>query len=251
MATPRLAPIVPRLRRLAVLGLVATLLIPTAGCHHRRSAMRPVFAEPAPNSTIIRDDPIPSIVPSRPDDKMGDFDVSPRLTPIVPPVDSRVQPSRGYSPPVPQGVDEPDLKIEKAPKANIKGPELNPPSAMRSTATTRQTASTKSRQSTLRERVRPYVNDADDLFQPPKADRPWKFVVVHHSANPTGSYDQIDRDHRQIQGWDGCGYHFVIGNGTDSPDGQIEVARRWSNQKHGLHCRNGKTPEVNEYGIGI
>ena len=43
----------------------------------------------------------------------------------------------------------------------------------------------------------------------------------------------------------------MIGNGSESPDGQIEVARRWSNQKHGLHCRDGKNPDLNEYGIGI
>ena len=43
----------------------------------------------------------------------------------------------------------------------------------------------------------------------------------------------------------------MIGNGTGSPDGQIEVAQRWTNQKHGVHCRNGKNPDVNEYGIGI
>lgn len=107
------------------------------------------------------------------------------------------------------------------------------------------------RQASLRDTVRPYVNDPDDLFLPPKADRPWKYIVLHHSANASGSYDQIDREHRKVLGWDGCGYHFVIGNGTGSPDGQIEVARRWSEQKHGVHCRNGKHPNVNEYGIGI
>jgi N-acetyl-anhydromuramyl-L-alanine amidase AmpD len=99
--------------------------------------------------------------------------------------------------------------------------------------------------------VQSYVNDADDLFVPPKADRPWKYVVLHHSAHDTGSYAQIDRDHRQIQGWNGCGYHFVIGNGSESPDGQIEIARRWTEQRSGAHCRNGRTAEVNEYGIGI
>ena len=35
-------------------------------------------------------------------------------------------------------------------------------------------------------RSRPFVAEPDDLFQPPKADRPWKYVVVHHSANATG-----------------------------------------------------------------
>ena len=109
----------------------------------------------------------------------------------------------------------------------------------------------KSTRVSLRSTVTPFVAEPIDLFQPPKADRPWKYIVVHHSANETGGLDQIDRDHRKILGFEGCGYHFVIGNGTDSPDGQIEVAQRWTGQKNGVHCRNGKNPDVNEYGIGI
>ncbi len=27
--------------------------------------------------------------------------------------------------------------------------------------------------------------------------------------------------------------------------------RRWTDQKHGVHCRDGKNSDVNEYGIGI
>ena len=50
---------------------------------------------------------------------------------------------------------------------------------------------------------------------------------------------------------DGCGYHFVIGNGTGSRDGAIEVTRRWSEQRPGAHCRDAAHPAVNEYGIGI
>jgi len=92
---------------------------------------------------------------------------------------------------------------------------------------------------------------AEDLYYPNKADRPWKYVVVHHSATETGSYDQIDSEHRKLLGFDGCGYHFVIGNGTGSGDGQIEVAQRWVNQKHGVHCRNARRPDIDEYGIGI
>jgi len=115
----------------------------------------------------------------------------------------------------------------------------------------RRSPSTRLRQASLRDQLRPYVNDPDDLFLPPKAERPWKYVVLHHSANEVGNYDQIDHEHKKTLGWAGCGYHFIIGNGTGSPDGQIEVSQRWSNQKHGVHCRNGKTSEVNEYGIGI
>ncbi len=109
----------------------------------------------------------------------------------------------------------------------------------------------EARRLTARKQVEPFVNDPTDLFQPPKADRPWQFIVLHHSAHATGSYAQIDREHRKTQGTQGCGYHFVIGNGSESPDGQIEVAQRWSDQKGGAHCRDAKVSDVNDYGIGI
>jgi len=49
------------------------------------------------------------------------------------------------------------------------------------------------------------------------------------------------------------GYHFVIGNGTDTANGQIEVGPRWYEQKHGAHTRvpGDVTNEYNEHGIGI
>jgi hypothetical protein len=79
--------------------------------------------------------------------------------------------------------------------------------------------------------------------------RPWKWIVIHHSATPSGSARSFDRMHRE-KGWDELGYHFVIGNGTESGDGQIEVGPRWPKQKWGAHA---KTPnnEFNDYGIGI
>ena len=105
----------------------------------------------------------------------------------------------------------------------------------------------------IQERLRPFLGESGgtELFYPNKADRPWQYIVLHHSASPQGSYDQIDAEHRKILGYDGCGYHFVIGNGTGSEDGRIEVAQRWVNQKHGVHCRNAKNAAIDEYGIGI
>ena len=105
----------------------------------------------------------------------------------------------------------------------------------------------------LASRLEPYIvgSSATELFYPNKADRPWRFIVLHHSASAAGNYDEIDREHRKLLGYDGCGYHFIIGNGNGSGDGQIEVARRWDNQKQGIHCRNARTHEVDEYGIGI
>jgi N-acetyl-anhydromuramyl-L-alanine amidase AmpD len=109
------------------------------------------------------------------------------------------------------------------------------------------------RRAGLGERLEPFLagSSANELFYPDKADRPWRYIVLHHSASATGSYDQIDGEHRRILGYDGCGYHFVIGNGTGSGDGQIEVAQRWNHQKQGVHCRNARTHDVDEYGIGI
>jgi hypothetical protein len=77
----------------------------------------------------------------------------------------------------------------------------------------------------------------------------WTCIVIHHSATPFGGARKFDNDHR-AKGWDELGYHFVIGNGTDTPNGAIEVGSRWTKQKHGAHC---KTPDnfYNEHGIGI
>jgi N-acetyl-anhydromuramyl-L-alanine amidase AmpD len=80
--------------------------------------------------------------------------------------------------------------------------------------------------------------------------RQWKYIVVHHSATPTGSAAEFDLEHRD-RGWDGLGYHFVIDNGKGGPDGRIEVGERWRIQKWGAHT--GKTPgnEYNYHGVGI
>ena len=78
----------------------------------------------------------------------------------------------------------------------------------------------------------------------------WTHVVLHHSATRAGGAKRFDKYHRVRNGWDELGYHFVIGNGTDTPDGYVEVGPRWNKQKHGAHC---KTPNnyFNEHGIGI
>jgi hypothetical protein len=127
--------------------------------------------------------------------------------------------------------------------------KLDNPSVQRTNAA----ASPTNRRTALGERLQPFVagSSASELFYPNKADRPWRYIVLHHSASAGGNYDQIDQEHRKILGYDGCGYHFVIGNGTGSGDGQIEVAQRWNNQKQGVHCRNARSHDVDEYGIGI
>jgi len=77
----------------------------------------------------------------------------------------------------------------------------------------------------------------------------WECIVIHHSGSDAGGAARFDEYHRS-KGWDELGYHFVIGNGSDTADGQVEVGPRWPVQKHGAHC---KTPDeyYNQHGIGI
>jgi N-acetyl-anhydromuramyl-L-alanine amidase AmpD len=86
-------------------------------------------------------------------------------------------------------------------------------------------------------------------WMPEHPSNRWECIVIHHSASDVGGAARFDQWHR-AKGWDELGYHFVIGNGSDTGDGQIEVGPRWREQKHGAHC---KTPDeyYNQHGIGI
>jgi hypothetical protein len=247
-----LAPFAVRRYRLALLLAPVVILASFAGCSHKRSSMRPVYGSPVVGGATV----VTPVAPSGPILTAPQTD-EPILTPI--PGSSSNSPDgvsrTGGSPPVPAEPEPPlnqDLRpMDPGPPSTVPGAlNLNKPTAYQGTGR-QASVSGKASRASLREAVAPFVVEPGDLFMPPKADRPWKYVVLHHSASETGGLDQIDRDHRKVLGFEGCGYHFVIGNGTDSPDGQIEVADRWLNQKHGVHCRNGKVSDVNEYGIGI
>ncbi len=217
-------------RFLTVIGPLC-LLVGVSGCKHHRSALRPVYVEPSP--AVLA----PSV-----DCPSGDCGTSGATLgsplPSSTPIDSGVAPSSS---------DEPILEPSTVNPTSSSVPVLNSPRSTR--RLDRRPATSK--RATLRSRVSSLVYDPNDLFTPPKADRSWRYIVLHHSAHETGSYAQLDRDHREELGTKGCGYHFVIGNGSESPDGQIEVAQRWSDQKGGAHCRDAKLPDVNDYGIGI
>jgi N-acetyl-anhydromuramyl-L-alanine amidase AmpD len=88
------------------------------------------------------------------------------------------------------------------------------------------------------------------IWIPKVSERQWQFIVIHHSATPTGNAAEFDKMHRD-KGWDELGYHFVIGNGTGSRDGEVEIGPRWVKQKHGAHCKVTGHPEYNDVGIGI
>ncbi len=78
----------------------------------------------------------------------------------------------------------------------------------------------------------------------------WNYIVIHHSASDVGNATEFDRYHRNVNHWDELGYHFVIGNGTRSGNGLVEVGPRWKKQKVGAHCKTSGNM-YNERGIGI
>jgi hypothetical protein len=81
-------------------------------------------------------------------------------------------------------------------------------------------------------------------------ERRWAAIVLHHSGTENGNAAIFDKWHREGNHWEGVGYDFVIGNGTNSGDGEVEVTFRWREQRTGAHC---KTPDnwANESAVGI
>jgi N-acetyl-anhydromuramyl-L-alanine amidase AmpD len=92
-----------------------------------------------------------------------------------------------------------------------------------------------------------------DLQPPPEAPlHPWRWIVIHHSGSANDDAEIIDRYHEKGRGWDGIGYHFVVGNGVRMPLGRIEATFRWRGQIHGAHAGAGRAQEpYNQDGIGI
>ena len=215
-------------------GLVTAV---AGGCGHRRTAMRPVYVGPA--TPIIAPSSAPCPITEAPPAFSQPGEIGVRPIPTAPQIPSQ--------PGTPTG--EPPL-IQSTPgfESGENLPVPNSPTARRFF---NRRASNSSRRSAARDDVSMYLESPNELFLPPKADRPWKYIVIHHSDQASGSYAQIDREDRQNLGTNGCGYHLVIGNGTQSPDGRIEVARRWSDQKAGAHCRDATLPDANDYGIGV
>jgi len=76
----------------------------------------------------------------------------------------------------------------------------------------------------------------------------WRYIVCHHSAIEAGNAAIYGKAHEHRGMEHGLAYHFVIGNGRDSGDGEIEIGPRWQRQLRGGHVRS---TTVNDSGIGI
>ncbi|MEO6872782.1 MAG: N-acetylmuramoyl-L-alanine amidase [Chthoniobacterales bacterium] len=77
----------------------------------------------------------------------------------------------------------------------------------------------------------------------------WRFIIVHNSGTRQGNARIFDYYHRHVRRMpNGLAYHFVIGNGTSSGDGEIEIGNRWTRQINGGHVHSDY---LNNISLGI
>ena len=83
----------------------------------------------------------------------------------------------------------------------------------------------------------------------PVARGRWQYIVVHNSGTRQGNaaaFDYYHRHFRRMQ--NGLAYHFVIGNGTSTGNGQVEIGDRWRRQINGGHVHSDY---LNNIALGI
>ena len=77
----------------------------------------------------------------------------------------------------------------------------------------------------------------------------WKYIVVHNSGTREGNARVFDIYHKRVRHMqNGLAYHFVIGDGHGSGDGQIEIGDRWKRQINGGHVASDY---LNDIALGI
>ncbi len=77
----------------------------------------------------------------------------------------------------------------------------------------------------------------------------WRFIIVHNSGTRQGNARIFNYYHKNVRRMkNGLAYHFVIGNGTSSGDGEIEVGDRWRRQINGGHVHSDY---LNNISLGI
>ena len=89
----------------------------------------------------------------------------------------------------------------------------------------------------------------DAIRNAPVARGRWRYIVVHNSGTRQGNAKIFDYYHRYTRRMpNGLAYHFVIGNGSSSGDGEIEIGGRWTKQLDGGHVHSDY---LNSISLGI
>jgi len=89
----------------------------------------------------------------------------------------------------------------------------------------------------------------NEIDRAPVLRERWRFIIVHNSGTRQGNARIFDYYHRNVRRMtNGLAYHFVIGNGTSSGNGEIEVGDRWRRQINGGHVHSDY---LNSISLGI
>jgi LysM repeat protein len=67
------------------------------------------------------------------------------------------------------------------------------------------------------------------IVGPKRYSYSWRTITLHHSATLKGGAQAFNRNHQERR-MGGLFYHFVIGNGSATGDGALEVGWRWKRQ---------------------
>jgi hypothetical protein len=88
-----------------------------------------------------------------------------------------------------------------------------------------------------------------EIDRAPVLARRWRYIVVHNSGTRQGNAKAFEYYHLRVRKMpNGLAYHFVIGNGTSSGDGEIEIGNRWRRQINGGHVHSDY---LNNIALGI
>lgn len=217
---------------------------PTPKLKPKPAAKRSPTPKPKPKPTPDRDDEKPSKPTPNDEDRPTP---KPKPTP-----DDEDQPVRRPTPsPVLRATPPPATPIFTPWNTPAPGPVTNAPVVIQKSGFEQETGEVKppprffwfKRYKYLTKSVRAEIDQAR------VKSRRWKYTVVHNSGSRQGNAKIFDYYHRNVRKMpNGMAYHFVIGNGRSSGNGQIEIGDRWRRQINGGHVHSDY---LNNIAIGI
>jgi len=202
---------------------------PSPGKRKAGASARPETPRPSKKSDADDDAELPLPAPA-PEERSPTPRGSPWATPPLPPPDAAGPP--------------PDITIQKSGFEDEQGLEPPPPPPPRRSFFSRIFG----REPTANYR---YLSRGviDAIRRTPVQRARWKFIIVHNSGTRQGNARAFDYYHRRVRKMqNGMAYHFVVGNGTSSGNGQVEIGERWRRQINGGHVHSDY---LNNISLGI
>ena len=200
--------------------------------------------KPKPRITPETPKPIPEAEPT-PKQPPPTTPQPPRTTPSVTP---RPKPRPHATPflvitPKPGPVPPPSSDRETAPQVTVQKSGFEDAEVVPAEKERRSWFGGGTKYKYLSTALRDAIDDA-----PVRRNR-WRYIVVHNSGTRQGSARAFDYYHKHVRKMqNGLAYHFVIGNGSATGDGAIEIGSRWTRQINGGHVHSDY---LNNIALGI